>query len=215
LEQILDNHAELLCRISELESELARMRKTTEALMNRVEFSSDTRSSSYNLFVNNILLQNKIREHTSQLAQINALLQQEIIEHRSTELILRQEKDFLASVFNLANIWILVLDKNLSVVRINHTCEKATGLINDDICGMNLRDLYNYEETADSSDLYLTKQEKAALGKIKPIRFKNGKLFYVAWQTSTIENLSNNTEFIICCGIDFTNEITSRHRNSP
>ncbi len=212
----MDNPAELRQRISELENELARLRKTNEALMNRVEFSTDTSSSSYNLFVNNLLLHNKIREHTSQLAQINDLLQQEIIGHKATELTLRQEKDFLASVFNLANVWILVFNKNLSVVRINHTCEKATGLINDDICGMSLRDLFNYEETGmKATDSDLPDYEKAVMGKIKPIRFKNGRLFYVAWQTSTIENPCNNTEFIISCGIDFTREITGSLCGSP
>lgn len=212
----MNNTDELRQRISELEDELGRMRKTNDALMNRVEFTTETSSSPYNLFVNNLLLRNKIREHTSQLAQINELLQQEIIERKATELSLRQQRDFLTSVFNLANVWILILNKNLSVVRINHTCEKATGLINDDICGINLRDLYYYEDMdIQTAGADLSNYEKAVFGKIKPIRFKNGKVFYIAWQTSTIENLSNNTEFIICCGIDFTNEITGRHSGSP
>ena len=81
-------------RIGELEEEVERLARVNDALMNRVERSTDEAGSSYSLFESNLLLQNKIREHTGRLVQMNRDLQREIGERKRIEKVLRKERDF-------------------------------------------------------------------------------------------------------------------------
>lgn len=62
-------------RIETLEAKNKQLRKVNEALMNRVEKSTDEADSAYSLFESNLLLQNKVKEHTDKLVQINHDLQ--------------------------------------------------------------------------------------------------------------------------------------------
>jgi hypothetical protein len=52
-------------RVVFLEEEIARLVRVNEALMNRVERSTDAAGSSFSLFEFNLLLQNKLEEHIS------------------------------------------------------------------------------------------------------------------------------------------------------
>jgi len=198
----------LLQRITQLENELERLKKINEALMNRVEFSTDRNSSAYNLFEANLLSRRIIKEQTSHLVKINSMLQQEILERKASELSLKLETSFSSAVFNSANIWIIVFDKNLNVVKINQTCEKATGFINEDVIGMNLRELF-FENTAafesDKNSSTITSPARhPTLGTLSPWYLKNGDKRFIAWSTSTISDLNGNTEYIISCGLDVT-----------
>ena len=98
-------------RIRTLETENERLFKVNEALMNRVERSTDAAGSAYSLFESNLLLQNKIKEHTDKLVQINRDLQREIREHKRTEEKLRMyHRIFMASK---DSIGIMTLDGTL------------------------------------------------------------------------------------------------------
>ena len=91
-------------QIRELQSEVRRLEKVNEVLMNRVERSTDAAGSSYSLFESNLVLQNKINQHTGRLVEINHALQQEIGLHQQTENALRFERNFVDAVLEAAGI---------------------------------------------------------------------------------------------------------------
>ena len=80
-------------RTDVLEMEIARLEKVNEALMNRVERSTDAAGSSYSLFESNLLLQSELNERTRKLVETNRSLQHEIGERKQAEEELRKERD--------------------------------------------------------------------------------------------------------------------------
>jgi signal transduction histidine kinase len=84
-------------RSAALEAEITRLRKVNEALMNRVERSTDAAGSSYSLFESNLLLQSELNERTGKLVETNRALQKEIHERRQAEEALPKESERAAA----------------------------------------------------------------------------------------------------------------------
>jgi PAS domain S-box-containing protein len=202
----MDNDSKLLERIKELEDENERLKKVNTALMNRVERSTDTTGSSYALFETNLLLNRQIKDHTSQLVNINNSLQHEIKERQKVEELLKHEMDFISTVLNTADIWVVIFNKDLDVVRINQTCEKAIGFASEDIIGKNLRDFFTDEDKAAQICSAFCKviDGKQTLHELHPWQIKDGTERFIAWSTAVIYDTSGNSEFIISCGLDVT-----------
>jgi signal transduction histidine kinase len=95
-------------RIAELEEDVRRLERVNEVLMDRVERSTDTAGSSYSLFESNLLLQNKLREHTSRLVQMNHDLHQQISERKRAEQELRHTHSQLVQSEKMASLGMLV-----------------------------------------------------------------------------------------------------------
>lgn len=202
----MNNDSGLKDRVKELEDECERLKKVNTALMNRVERSTETTGSSYTLFEMNLLLNRQIKERTIQLVNTNNSLQHEIRERQKTDERLKHEMNFISTVLNTADVWVVIFDKHLNVVRINQTCENATGFISEEIVGKNLRDLFTDEQKAEEISRAFCKviDGKQTLHELHPWQLRDGTERFIAWSTAVIYDSLGKSEFIISCGLDVT-----------
>jgi signal transduction histidine kinase len=87
------SEAELRARLAALEAEVAALRETRQALMNRVERGIDEAGSAFHLFESNILLRRRVEERTAALSRANAELLSEIGERKKVEVELVRAKE--------------------------------------------------------------------------------------------------------------------------
>lgn len=193
-------------RVAVLAAEIERLTKVNEALMNRVERSTDAAGSSYSLFESNLLLQNKLDEHTGKLIETNHALQREVGERKRVGEALKKERDFSSVVVDTAGALVVVLDTTGRIVRFNRTCEQITG--------------YGFEEVRDRHfwDIFLVPKEmaevKANFASLRaghfPSQFENywltksGDRRLIAWSNTAIVDDHDRVEHIIGTGIDIT-----------
>ena len=88
---------ELKQSIEDLEKKLAKSKKVSKILMERVERSVDSAGSSYSMFERNILLQQHIDKRTKELDDVNKKLIPKIEEHKRIEEVLQQSIEDLKS----------------------------------------------------------------------------------------------------------------------
>jgi len=72
-------------------------------------------------------LEQRVTERTAALAEANVLLQQEIRERQRSEEALRQSEQFLQNIFDAIQDGILVLDKDLNIIRVNRALQERFG----------------------------------------------------------------------------------------
>ena len=198
--------AELQQRVETLEEEIRRLERVNEALINRVERSTDEAGSSYSLFESNLLLQNKLKEHAGRLIHINRDLQREIRERKKVEEALRRERDFTSAILDTAGVLIVVLDRQGKIVRFNRTCEETTG--------------YSFEEVHNQCvwDLFVMPEEvelvKGVFEELQAGLFPNeaenywvtkeGHRRLISWSNTAILDHEGKVEHIIGTGVDIT-----------
>lgn len=76
--------------VPDLRSRLERQLRINQILIARAERDMDSQGSSFALFQNSILLENKVKERTAQLALVNEALRQEVLEHERAETRLKE-----------------------------------------------------------------------------------------------------------------------------
>ncbi|MCB1060597.1 MAG: PAS domain S-box protein [Calditrichaeota bacterium] len=118
---------ELEDRLAELEDELTSLRAINAALMSRVERSTDSAGSSFSLFESNILLQQRVQEHTKDLQKSNEKLQEEITEHKRTENELRRTQKQTRQIIDTALDAVIAFDRSWNILDWNHRAEETFG----------------------------------------------------------------------------------------
>ncbi|NIM20280.1 MAG: PAS domain S-box protein [Candidatus Latescibacteria bacterium] len=201
----MSKETELRERIEALESEITRLEKVNEALMNRVERSTDAAGSAYSLFETNILLQNTIKEHTGRLIEINHMLQREIGERKKTEEALRWERNFVDAVLEVAGALIVVLDRKGRIVRFNRQCEKVTEYAFDEVRGKPFWTFLIEEEMEKVRNVF----EGLKAGEVSSQAenywvSKTGEKRLIAWSNTSLNEESGKVQYIVGIGIDIT-----------
>jgi signal transduction histidine kinase len=80
-------------RIAALERKVASLEKIKQALMGRVERSTDSINDSYSIFVHNLTLQRHVEKQTHELQESNQKLQKAVSDlHSATEQMVQSEK---------------------------------------------------------------------------------------------------------------------------
>ncbi len=128
------------------QEEIARLKKVNEALMNRVEHSTDVAGSSYALFESNLLLQNKLKEHTGKLVEMNHALQREIREHKHTEKALRESEQRFRGIVENANDIIYVLAITGTFVYISPNSKNVLGYAESENLGRSFEPLIHPDD---------------------------------------------------------------------
>lgn len=197
---------ELQERVETLEQEIRRLERVNEALINRVERSTDEAGSSYSLFESNLLLQNKIKEHSGRLIHINRDLQREIRERKEVEEALRRERDFTSAILNTVGVLIVVLDRQGRIVRFNRACEKITGHAFEEVKHKYVWELFIIpEEVRLVKGIF--KELQAGLFPNNAENYwvtKEGKRRLISWANTAILDHEGQVEHIIGTGVDIT-----------
>ncbi len=191
-------------RIEALEAENNQLRKVNEALMNRVEKSTDEAGSAYSLFESNLLLQNKVKEHSDKFVQINRDLQQEIREHKKTEEKLRlYHRIFTASKDSMA-----IMSPDGSVVEMNPANQYFISQIK--------KSFWSLKGKVKLEDKRLQEVEKAL--KIKgqyrgefKCEFKDGNVAYVDITISPVLNEEKEIQYLVAMGRNITQTIKAQN----
>jgi PAS domain S-box-containing protein len=201
-------NTEIRGRCSILEDECRRLRKINEALMNRVEHCTDGGGSSFALFESNLLLHRQIKEHTSLLESINHDLQNQIVIRQKTENALKLERDFISAILDSADVMVIVVDKNGTLVRVNKTCQIAIGRETGELVGKPLDSLFTetrqYNEVKEIFDDVITGEYPYSWESEWEVR--KGESRTISWSTTALTNDSGDVEFVISCGNDITEQ---------
>jgi len=72
------------------------------------------------------LLEERVEQRTAELKEANEAFQSELIDRKRMEEVLRKERDFIESLFNTAQVIILVLDVEGRIVRFNPYMESLS-----------------------------------------------------------------------------------------
>ena len=207
MSEIMSENDRLKERIKDLEQEVERLTRVNESLMDRVERKLDEAGSSYSLFEYNLLLQNKVKEHTQQLVDINENLKRENIERKKTEKALRWERNFVNAVFDRAGALIIVLDVDGKIVRFNRKCEEISGYSFNEIKNRNFTillpvdDVLHVQKTFDQ----LVKMGQASAYENEWIS-KTGEKRLISWSNTILKNEMGQVRFVVGIGIDITTQ---------
>ncbi|HIK52487.1 MAG TPA: PAS domain-containing sensor histidine kinase [Oscillatoriales cyanobacterium M59_W2019_021] len=129
------------------------------------------------------------------------------LSHRQqAEELLREERDFIAAVLEMAGALVLVLDRQGRIVRFNRACESLTQ--------------YSFEEVKGKCvwDLFLIPQEIAAVREVfdrllssqRAIEYENywqakdGARYLISWSNTVLRDRSGNVKYTIAAGLDVT-----------
>lgn len=129
-------------------------------------------------------------------------------ELKRSEVGLREERDLISAILEVAGALILVLDPQGRIVRFNRTCELTTGYTADEVTGLPFWDLFLIpEEIAPVKAVFA----ELAAGQF-PNRHENhwvsrsGQRRLIAWSNTAIVDRAGDVAYIVATGIDITEQ---------
>lgn len=182
-------------RVKPLQKEVERLKKVNEALMRRVEQSTDAADSK-----------SKVKKSPDELVEINRALEREIGEHKKTEDALRWERNFMNAVLNAADALVVVLDRKGRIVRFNRACERICGYAFEEVEGKAFWDLLLVPEEVEKVE---KRFERLLAGEFSNEGenywvTKSGERRLITWSNTTLNDADGEVEYVVAIGIDIT-----------
>jgi PAS domain S-box-containing protein len=154
------------------------------------------------------LLEELVKQRTSELAESNRKLLQELTERKQAEEQLQNTRDYLDSLIQYANAPIIVWDTETRITLFNTAFQRMTGYEAEEVIGQLLSILFP-EASRDES---LVKIRQASAGEYLelveiPILHKDGGLRMVLWNSANIYDKEHRTLLAtIAQGMDITEQ---------
>ncbi|MGB2925693.1 MAG: PAS domain S-box protein, partial [Limnothrix sp.] len=130
------------------------------------------------------------------------------VQQRTQEL--RQEQEFLSTMFDVAGALLLVLDPQGQIVRFNPTCEALMGYTEGEVLGKYIWDLFLRPE-----DVRLMRREwkrllrqKTSIDHEVDWRSKQGQLYRISWSHRVLLNQQGKVRYVIAAGMDVSDRQT-------
>lgn len=127
-------------------------------------------------------------------------------ELKRSEVGLREERDLISAILEVAGALVLVLDREGRIVRFNRACERITGYTADEAAGMPLWDLFLVAEEIEPV--------KAVFAQLVAGQFPNshenywltrqGERRLIAWSNTAILDEAGAVAYVVATGIDIT-----------
>ncbi|MBM3324686.1 MAG: PAS domain S-box protein, partial [Calditrichaeota bacterium] len=133
-------------RIRELEETISSLEEINRVLMDRVERSIDSAGNAFSLFETNILLQQRIHQHTEELERSNLKLQAEISERKRVEHELRESQARFQDIALSTSDWFWEVDADGVYTFCSEKVEIVLGYKSEEIIGKTPFDLMPPEE---------------------------------------------------------------------
>jgi PAS domain S-box-containing protein len=151
-------------------------------------------------------LEQRIAERTAELRSANASLEDEIAGRKRTEQALDKERKFVSTVLDTVDALVVVLDRKGRIVRLNRTCEEASGYSLDEV-----KSKYAWELFASPAQVerIRTVSEDLLSGKF-PIKTedywltRDGESWLIDWTSTVLLDEEGSVDYIISTGIDVT-----------
>ncbi len=148
-----------------------------------------------------------IQERTRELKALNATLNTEIQQRKLTEIELRQEQDFLETLFDLTPALFMVLNREGRIIRFNPACEKLTGYQFAEVAQQYLWDLllWDRHDVAEIVQEFqrLLQQKKPRTYEVA-WRAKSGKVHHLRWSHGVLLDKQGNVHYVIATGMDMS-----------
>ncbi len=137
---------ELAARIEVLEKQLARERKTRDALIRRVERSVDDAGDSFSMFERNATLKHAVEERTRDLERANEVLREKTqAVERAHERLARSESRYRNVIASVREV-IFETDPERRITLLNPAWEELTGIPVDSMLGRDWLEILHEED---------------------------------------------------------------------
>jgi PAS domain S-box-containing protein len=129
-------------------------------------------------------------------------------ELKRSEVGLREERDLISAILEVAGALVLVLDREGRIVRFNRACERITGYTADEVAGAPFWDLFLVAEETGPVKAVFT---QLVAGQF-PNRYENywltkqGERRLVAWSNTAILDEAGAVAYVVATGIDITEQ---------
>ena len=148
------------------------------------------------------------------LASVYYLINREIAERKAAESSLQQERNFISAVNDTASALVMVLDKDVQIVRFNRACEEITGYTFDEV-----RDRFFWNIFVIPSQIEAVKAVVEEILTTKSSNqsescwtTKDGSRRQISWTNTPLLNEQSAVQFIVCTGIDRTDSKRAERR---
>ncbi len=150
----------------------------------------------------------RLKIRTSELSRSYLALQQEVTVRTKAEIALQQESSFTAAIMDTAATLIMVLDTSGKIIRFNHTCEQLSGYSFKEVVNKKFGQIFLSPKETEEMDRALSNLDPLELPqKVENhIITKDQKTVAIDWSYTTFPTEKDQTEYIICTGIDITEE---------
>ena len=132
----------------------------------------------------------------------------------SSEIQLRNERNFISTILETQGALVVVLDKEGRITRFNHACEKITGFIFEEVEGRKIRDVFILPDEIETTKDQLKKLYSGT----SPVDFENywisktDEKHFIRWRCTGLKGKKNGVEMVICTGIDITDRMRSEQK---
>ena len=143
-------------------------------------------------------LEKKVEERTRDL-------EIDINKRRKIEENLRAEKEFADTLFDTAQVIVMVLDKKGRIIRINHFMEEVSGYKLEEVKGKSWFTFLPERDREKIQKLFLKSLDNIQVkGNINPIVTKDGQEVKVEWYDKTLKDKNGKTIGLLAIGFDIT-----------
>ena len=129
-------------------------------------------------------------------------------ELKYSEVGLREERDLISAILEVAGALVLVLDPQGRIVRFNRACELTTGYMADEVAGLPFWDLFLVPEEMEPVKAVFA---ELAAGQF-PNRYENywvsrsGERRLITWSNTAIVDWAGDVAYVVATGIDITEQ---------
>ncbi len=143
--------------------------------------------------------------------RFHAVVFVDVTERKHAERELREERDFVSQILQIADALILVLDAEGRILRFNSKCQSVSGLSEKEVRGRLLWDGLPPPRAVDSmrqifNQLLASNGKASARSCDSPWRTKSGEERLIAWRHSLIRDENHRPRHVICVGLDVTEQ---------
>jgi len=138
----------------------------------------------------------------------NSRMPRAIKTSRDSRLRLKEKRDFVSALVDMAGTLAVVLDKEGQIVRFNQACQKLTGYSLDEVKGRHVWDLLLIPEEVESVKAIF----RAVRDTGSPNRHeshwvsKDGSRRLIAWLNTSLPSQRGSVEFALSIGTDITDQ---------
>jgi PAS domain S-box-containing protein len=153
-----------------------------------------------------IQLINKLISFDKRNEDIVYSLENEILKRKLAEELLKNERDFISTIFNNTSLLVIIIDQLGNIISLNNSCEGLTGYKTSEIKGKNFWNLFIKEYTKKEKEILLEDlsivYNKSSL--VNYWKKKDGKRIIVSWSITAVLNEKSEIKAYAVTGLDVT-----------
>jgi PAS domain S-box-containing protein len=138
--------------------------------------------------------------------RLNVRINRDITARHKVEETLRQERNFVEAVLEMAGALVVVLDRQGRIVRFNRACERLTQYPLTEVKGRCVWDLFLVPEEVEGVKAVFGQllSSKQGIEYENYWQAKNGSLHWISWSNTVLCDLEGQVKYVIATGLDLT-----------